>query len=41
MNTKPKPPRNNEGEKVWFITGISRGFGASGEIGRVVAKTGK
>jgi hypothetical protein len=38
MNTKPKPPGNNDGEKVWFTTGILRGFGASGGIGGVVAK---
>jgi hypothetical protein len=38
MNTKAKPPGNNESGKVWFISEISQGFGASGEIGRVVAK---
>jgi 3-hydroxyisobutyrate dehydrogenase-like beta-hydroxyacid dehydrogenase len=38
MNTRPKPPGNNEGGKVWFISEISQGFGASGEIGRVMAK---
>jgi NAD(P)-dependent dehydrogenase (short-subunit alcohol dehydrogenase family) len=38
MNNKPKPPGNNEGGKVWLITGISREFGAAGGIGRVVAK---